>query len=76
MFFVSLQVWDGTKCPFPSWNVLVKEEDLEGDEYFLRRLKYLTVDVVAYDNHVHVAKLLKVKERLGNYSFFFLLVLF
>ncbi|XP_070802937.1 protection of telomeres protein 1 [Pituophis catenifer annectens] len=63
-----LKVWDGTKCPFPSWNVLVKEEDLEGDESLLRRLKYLTVDVVAYDNHVHVAKLLKIGQFISMYN--------
>ncbi|XP_015688003.1 protection of telomeres protein 1 [Protobothrops mucrosquamatus] len=63
-----LKVWDGTKCPFPSWNVLVKEEDLKGDEYFLRRLKYLTVDIVAYDNHVHVAKLLKIGQFISMYN--------
>ncbi|XP_058046910.1 protection of telomeres protein 1 isoform X2 [Ahaetulla prasina] len=66
--FHRIKVWDGTKCPFPSWNVLVKEEDLEGDESLLRRLKYLTVDVVAYDNHVHVAKLLKIGQFISMYN--------
>ncbi|ETE66339.1 Protection of telomeres protein 1, partial [Ophiophagus hannah] len=63
-----LKIWDGTKCPFPSWNVFVKEEDLEGDGSLLRRLKYLTVDVVAYDNHVHVAKLLKIGQFISMYN--------
>ncbi|XP_026524831.1 protection of telomeres protein 1 isoform X2 [Notechis scutatus] len=61
-------IWDGTKCPFPSWNVFVKEEDLDGDGSLLRRLKYLTVDVVAYDNHVHVAKLLKIGQFISMYN--------
>ncbi|XP_032077583.1 protection of telomeres protein 1 [Thamnophis elegans] len=63
-----LKVWDGTKCPFPSWNVFVNEEDLEGDECVLRRLKYVTVDVVAYDNHVHLAKLLKIGQFISMYN--------
>ncbi|XP_026569861.1 protection of telomeres protein 1 isoform X2 [Pseudonaja textilis] len=61
-------IWDGTKCPFPSWNVFVKEEDLDGDGSLLGRLKYLTVDVVAYDNHVHVAKLLKIGQFISMYN--------
>ncbi|KAM6436483.1 protection of telomeres protein 1 isoform 1-T3 [Liasis olivaceus] len=63
-----LKVWDGTKCRFPSWNVLVREEDLEGDGCRIRQLKHLTVDVVAYDNHVQVAKLLKIGEFITMYS--------
>uniref|UniRef100_A0A670Y9B4 Protection of telomeres protein 1 n=1 Tax=Pseudonaja textilis TaxID=8673 RepID=A0A670Y9B4_PSETE len=63
-----LKIWDGTKCPFPSWNVFVKEEDLDGDGSLLGRLKYLTVDVVAYDNHVHVAKLLKIGQFISMYN--------
>ncbi|XP_070611526.1 protection of telomeres protein 1 isoform X2 [Erythrolamprus reginae] len=63
-----LKVWDGTRCPLPTWNVLVREDDLEGDEYVIRQLKCLTVDVVAYDNHVHVAKLLKVGQFISIYN--------
>ncbi|XP_063165643.1 protection of telomeres protein 1 [Candoia aspera] len=63
-----LKVWDGTKCPFPSCKVLVKEEDLEGDGSLIHRLKHLTVDVVAYDNHVQVAKLLKTGEFITMYN--------
>uniref|UniRef100_A0A8C6VSW1 Protection of telomeres protein 1 n=1 Tax=Naja naja TaxID=35670 RepID=A0A8C6VSW1_NAJNA len=63
-----LKIWDGTKCPFPSWNVIVQEEDLEGDGSLLRQLKCLTVDVVAYDNHVHVAKLLKIGQFISMYN--------
>ncbi|KAG8142831.1 putative Protection of telomeres protein, partial [Naja naja] len=52
-----LKIWDGTKCPFPSWNVIVQEEDLEGDGSLLRQLKCLTVDVIGqfismYNVHV------------------------
>lgn len=58
----SWQVWDGTKCPFPPWRVFVHEEDLEGDGVLIKRLQNLTVDVVVYDNHVQLARSLKVME--------------
>ncbi|XP_054845375.1 protection of telomeres protein 1 [Eublepharis macularius] len=63
-----LKVWDGTKCPFPSWKVLVKEDDLEGDSVLINQLKNLTVDVVVYDNHVQLAKSLKVGNFIRMYS--------
>lgn len=56
--------------------MLVKEDDLEGDSVFINQLKNLTVDVLVYDNHVQLAKSLKVKENLSSSVFFpfFLLV--
>ncbi|XP_061496158.1 protection of telomeres protein 1 [Rhineura floridana] len=63
-----LKVWDGTKCPFPSWKVLVKEDDLEGDSVLICQLKQLSVDVVVYDNHVRLAKSLKVGNFIRLYS--------
>ncbi|XP_015281882.1 PREDICTED: protection of telomeres protein 1, partial [Gekko japonicus] len=54
-----LKVWDGTRCPLPSWKLLIKEDDLEGDGVLINQLKNLTVDVTVYDNHVQMAKSLK-----------------
>ncbi|XP_044279315.1 protection of telomeres protein 1 isoform X2 [Varanus komodoensis] len=63
-----LKVWDGTKCPFPSWKVLVKEDDLEGDGILINQLRNLTVDIVVYDNHVQLAKSLKVGSFIRMYN--------
>ncbi|XP_077194458.1 protection of telomeres protein 1 isoform X2 [Paroedura picta] len=63
-----LKVWDGTKCPFPSCKVLVKEDDLEGDSVLINQLKNLTVDVIVYDNHVQLAKSLEVGNFIRMYS--------
>lgn len=64
----SWQVWDGTKCAFPSWKTFVKEEDLEGDGNLIQQLKNLSVDVVVYDNHVQFAKSLKVNGKSWPFS--------
>ncbi|XP_074840221.1 protection of telomeres protein 1 isoform X2 [Carettochelys insculpta] len=63
-----LKVWDGTKCSYPTWKVLVEESDLEGDKVLIHRLRSLTVDVLVYDNHVQLAKSLKVGSFLRIYS--------
>uniref|UniRef100_A0A8C3S4F8 Protection of telomeres protein 1 n=1 Tax=Chelydra serpentina TaxID=8475 RepID=A0A8C3S4F8_CHESE len=63
-----LKVWDGTKCPYPSWKVLVEESDLEGDKVLIHRLRNLIVDILVYDNHVKLAKSLKVESFLRIYS--------
>ncbi|XP_032656851.1 protection of telomeres protein 1 isoform X2 [Chelonoidis abingdonii] len=63
-----LKVWDGTKCPYPSWKVLVEESDLEGDKVLICRLRNLIVDILVYDNHVKLAKSLKVGSFLRIYS--------
>ncbi|XP_005402401.1 PREDICTED: protection of telomeres protein 1 [Chinchilla lanigera] len=63
-----LKVWDGTRTPFPSWRVLIENEVLEGDLSHIRRLQNLTVDILVYDNHVQVAKSLKVGSFLRIYS--------
>nr|XP_025040195.1 protection of telomeres protein 1 isoform X1 [Pelodiscus sinensis] len=63
-----LKVWDGTKCSYPSWKVLVEESDLEGDKVLIHRLRNLTVDILVYDNHVQLAKSLKVGSFLRIYS--------
>ena len=55
-----MQVWDGTKTPFPSWRVLIQDVALEGDLSRIHQLQNLTVDILVYDNHVQVAKSLKV----------------
>uniref|UniRef100_A0A670JC45 Protection of telomeres protein 1 n=1 Tax=Podarcis muralis TaxID=64176 RepID=A0A670JC45_PODMU len=63
-----LKVWDGTKCPFTYWKLHVREDDLEGDSVLIHRLRNLTVDVVVYDNHVQLAKSLKVGTFIRLYS--------
>uniref|UniRef100_A0A8C8SSK9 Protection of telomeres protein 1 n=2 Tax=Pelusios castaneus TaxID=367368 RepID=A0A8C8SSK9_9SAUR len=63
-----LKVWDGTKCPYPSWKVLVEASDLEGDKALIHQLRNLTVDILVYDNHVQLAKSLKVGSFLRIYS--------
>ncbi|XP_008069393.1 protection of telomeres protein 1 isoform X2 [Carlito syrichta] len=63
-----LKVWDGTRTPFPSWRVLMQDLVLEGDLSHIHRLQNLTVDILVYDNHVQVAKSLKVGSFLRIYS--------
>ncbi|XP_066489645.1 protection of telomeres protein 1 [Tiliqua scincoides] len=63
-----LKVWDGTKCPFPPGRVLVNEDDLEGDGVLIRQLRNLTVDIAVYDNHVQLARSLKVGSFIRIYS--------
>nr|XP_042700037.1 protection of telomeres protein 1 isoform X3 [Chrysemys picta bellii] len=66
--FHRIKVWDGTKCPHPSWKVLVEESDLEGDKVLIHQLRNLIVDILVYDNHVKLAKSLKVGSFLRIYS--------
>ncbi|NXD70259.1 POTE1 protein, partial [Eolophus roseicapillus] len=63
-----LKVWDGTKCPYPTWKVPVEARDLEGEKVVLHRLRNLTVDILVYDNHVHLARSLKIGSFLRIYS--------
>uniref|UniRef100_A0A8B9MJ37 Protection of telomeres protein 1 n=1 Tax=Accipiter nisus TaxID=211598 RepID=A0A8B9MJ37_9AVES len=63
-----LKVWDGTKCPYPTWKVPVEARDLEGEKVVLHQLRNLTVDVLVYDNHVQLAKSLKIGSFLRIYS--------
>lgn len=63
-----LKVWDGTRTPFPSWRVLIQDLALEGDLSHINRLQNLTIDILVYDNHVQVAKSLKVGSFLRIYS--------
>ncbi|KAJ7426205.1 Protection of telomeres protein 1 [Willisornis vidua] len=63
-----LKVWDGTKCPYPSWKVPVEAKDLEGEKVLLRQLRHLSVDILVYDNHVQLATSLKIGSFLRIYS--------
>ncbi|KAM9293115.1 protection of telomeres protein 1 isoform 2-T2 [Morus bassanus] len=63
-----LKVWDGTKCPYPTWKVPVEARDLEGEKALLHQLRNLTVDILVYDNHVQLAKSLKIGSFLRIYS--------
>ncbi|KAM6290953.1 protection of telomeres protein 1 [Porphyrio hochstetteri] len=63
-----LKVWDGTKCSYPTWKVPVEARDLEGEKVVLHQLRNLTVDILVYDNHVQLAKSLKIGSFLRIYS--------
>ncbi|NXR78383.1 POTE1 protein, partial [Pycnonotus jocosus] len=63
-----LKVWDGTKCPYPTWKVPVEAKDLEGDKVLLRQLRDLVVDILVYDNHVQLAESLEIGSFLRIYS--------
>ncbi|NWX12211.1 POTE1 protein, partial [Aegotheles bennettii] len=63
-----LKVWDGTRCPYPTWKVPVEARDLEGEKVVLHQLRNLTVDILVYDNHVQLAKSLKIGSFLRIYS--------
>ncbi|XP_009586155.1 PREDICTED: protection of telomeres protein 1-like, partial [Fulmarus glacialis] len=63
-----LKVWDGTKCPYPTWKVPVEAKDLEGEKVLLHQLRNLIVDILVYDNHVQLAKSLKIGSFLRIYS--------
>ncbi|XP_010001691.1 PREDICTED: protection of telomeres protein 1 [Chaetura pelagica] len=63
-----LKVWDGTKCPYPTWKVPVEARDLEGEKLLLHQLRNLAVDILVYDNHVQLAKSLKIGSFLRIYS--------
>ncbi|NXE28114.1 POTE1 protein, partial [Ardeotis kori] len=63
-----LKVWDGTKCSYPTWKVPVEARDLEGERVLLHQLQNLTVDILVYDNHVQLAKSLKIGSFLRIYS--------
>ncbi|XP_063998444.1 protection of telomeres protein 1 isoform X6 [Pogoniulus pusillus] len=66
--FHRIKVWDGTKCPYPTWKVPVEERDLEGEKVLLRQLRNLTADILVYDNHMQLAKSLKIGSFLRIYS--------
>nr|KAF6419194.1 protection of telomeres 1 [Rousettus aegyptiacus] len=61
-------VWDGTRTPYPSWRVLIQDFAFHGDLSHIHRLQNLTIDILVYDNHVQVAKSLKVGSFLRIYS--------
>ncbi|KAM9388818.1 protection of telomeres protein 1 [Phaethornis superciliosus] len=63
-----LKVWDGTKCPYPTWKVPVEARDMEGDKIRLYQLRKLTVDILVYDNHVQLAKSFQIGSFLRIYS--------
>lgn len=59
-FAIPWQVWDGTRTVFPSWRVSIQDLTFEGDLSHIQRLQSLVIDILVYDNHVQVAKSLKV----------------
>ncbi|MEJ1280855.1 hypothetical protein NN561_011802 [Cricetulus griseus] len=63
-----LKVWDGTRTVFPSWRVSIQDLNFEGDLSHILRLQSLVIDILVYDNHVQVAKSLKIGSFLRIYS--------
>ncbi|XP_029389607.1 protection of telomeres protein 1 isoform X3 [Mus pahari] len=63
-----LKVWDGTQTVFPSWRVSTQDLTFEGDLSHIQRLQSLVIDILVYDNHVQVAKSIKVGSFLRIYS--------
>ena len=66
--FQGLKVWDGTRTKIPSWRVCIQDVAFEGDLSHILQLQNLVVDIVVYDNHVQVAKSLKIGSFLRIYS--------
>lgn len=54
------QVWDGTKCQHPLLKVAVASDALEGESTVAKDRMNLTANVLVYDNHLEVARDLKV----------------
>lgn len=63
-----LKVWDGTRTVFPSWRVSIQDLTFEGDLSHIQRLQSLVIDILVYDNHVQVAKSLKIGSFIRIYS--------
>ncbi|XP_038203545.1 protection of telomeres protein 1-like isoform X3 [Arvicola amphibius] len=63
-----LKVWDGTRTKFPSWRVCIQDLVFEGDLSHILQLQNLVIDIVVYDNHVQMAKSLKIGSFLRIYS--------
>ncbi|KAL1777734.1 protection of telomeres protein 1 isoform X1 [Sigmodon hispidus] len=63
-----LKVWDGTRTVFPSWRVSLQDLTFEGDLSHILQLQSLVIDILVYDNHVQVAKSLKIGSFLKIYS--------
>ncbi|KAG9345873.1 hypothetical protein JZ751_009029 [Albula glossodonta] len=61
-----LRVWDGTRCAEPLLNVSVEPEALEGSTAITGGRDNLVANVLAYDNHVEVARGLKVRGHSGG----------
>uniref|UniRef100_A0A3Q4HGE2 Protection of telomeres 1 homolog n=1 Tax=Neolamprologus brichardi TaxID=32507 RepID=A0A3Q4HGE2_NEOBR len=55
-----LRVWDGTRCPHTLLKVVVEPHVTEGQLSFSKERENLIADVLVYDNHVEVARKLKV----------------
>ncbi|XP_051007807.1 protection of telomeres protein 1 [Acomys russatus] len=63
-----LKVWDGTRTVFPSWRMSMQDLTFEGDLNHILQLHSLVIDILVYDNHVQVAKSLKIGSFLRIYS--------
>uniref|UniRef100_A0A4W3JYN9 Protection of telomeres protein 1 n=1 Tax=Callorhinchus milii TaxID=7868 RepID=A0A4W3JYN9_CALMI len=62
--YLLLQVWDGTKCQRPIWQVNLDGYKLDGDANAIESLRGLSVDVLVYDNHASTASSLQVGAYL------------
>uniref|UniRef100_A0A4W3KK05 Uncharacterized protein n=1 Tax=Callorhinchus milii TaxID=7868 RepID=A0A4W3KK05_CALMI len=64
--YLLLQVWDGTKCQRPIWQVNLDGYKLDGDANAIESLRGLSVDVLVYDNHASTASSLQVPGTTAN----------
>ncbi|XP_041794905.1 protection of telomeres protein 1 isoform X2 [Chelmon rostratus] len=63
-----LRVWDGTRCPHTLLKVLVEPNMTEGPSSFSTKREELIANILVYDNHVEVARQLKLGAFLRIYN--------
>ncbi|XP_010862726.4 protection of telomeres protein 1 isoform X2 [Esox lucius] len=63
-----MKVWDGTKCAYPTLDVFVEPNTLEGSPPLSKYIEDLTVNILVYDNHVEIARQLKPGTYLRIYN--------
>ncbi|XP_072527498.1 protection of telomeres protein 1 isoform X2 [Salminus brasiliensis] len=65
---ILLKVWDGTECGHPLLNVAVAPDALEGESTSFQDRQNLTANILVYDNHLEVARMLKPGMFLRLYN--------
>lgn len=53
-------MWDGSRCPHPLLKVNVSADVTEGPASFSAQKEQLIANVLVYDNHMELARQLKV----------------
>lgn len=65
---ILLKVWDGTECGHPLLNVAVAPDALEGESTSFQDQQNMTANILVYDNHLEVARMLKPGIFLRLYN--------